>query len=147
MNQREPLFVPDQEAQNVKELDEILAKKEGVAKLIAPSGDVRELPHSVYEVLRNTVHALSQGTAVTIMPVHSQLTTQEAADVLHLSRPYLVGLLEKGEIPFHKVGKHRRIRLDDLLVYKDSRDSHRRQILDNIKAESEDLGLYELEDE
>ena len=147
VNEREPLYAPDQEAQNVKELDEILAKEEGVAKLIAPSGDVRELPHSVYQVLRDTVHDLSRGIPVTIMPVHSQLTTQDAADILGVSRPHLIKLLETEEIPYHKVGKHRRIRLDDLLVYKHRRDLKRRQILDQIKADSEELGLYEFEDE
>lgn len=147
MNQREPLFAPDQEAQNVKELDRILAEQEGVAKLIAPSGEVRELPHSVYGILRDTVHDLSRGIEVTIVPVHSLLTTQKAADILDVSRPYFIGLLDKEEIPYHMVGTHRRIRLDDLLVYKDRRDSHRRQVLREMRTESEELGLYDLEDE
>lgn len=141
------MFAPDQEAQNVKELDQILAEAEGVAKLIAPSGEVRELPHSVYKILRDTVHDLSRGIEVTIVPVHSQLTTQKAAEILSVSRPYLIGLLEKGEIPYHMVGAHRRIRLDDLLVYKDRRDSHHRQVLKEMRADSEELGLYEPEDE
>lgn len=147
VDKREPLYAPDQEAQSLKELDEILAKKEGVAKLVAPNGEERELPHSVYEVLRNIVHDMAQGVAVTIMPVHSQLTTQQAAEVLGVSRPHLITLLEKEEIPFHKIGTHRRIRLDDLLVYKYRRDSKRREILNKIKADSEELGLYDLEDE
>lgn len=147
MNQREPLYAADQEAQNARELDEILAKVEGVAKLVAPSGEERELPHSVYNVLRDAVHALGQGVPVTIMPVHSQLTTQEAANILGVSRPHLVKLLDKEHIPYHKIGKHRRIRLDDLLVYKNRRDSKRRAALDKIKADSEELGLYELENE
>ncbi len=147
MNEREPLYAPDQENQNVKELDEILAKQEGVPGLVAPSGEVYELPHSVYEVLRDAVHELAQGVAITIMPMHSQVTTQRAADILGVSRPHLVKLLEREEIPYHMVGKHRRIRLVDLLVYKNQRDSKRRQILAQIKADSEELGLYDLEDE
>jgi excisionase family DNA binding protein len=146
MNEREPLYAPDQEHENVKELDELLAEQEGVPGLVAPSGKVHPLPHSVYEVLRSAVHQLAQGTAVTIMPMHSQVTTQRAADILGVSRPHLVKLLEKEEIPYHKVGKHRRIRLLDLLVYRDQRDSKRREILDQIKADSEELGLYDLED-
>lgn len=147
MNEREPLYAPDQEAQNVKELDEILAKSEGVAKLVAPNGEERELPHSVYKILEEVVHSMAEGVGVALMPMHSQLSTQDAADILGVSRPHLVKLLEQEEIDFHKVGKHRRIRLDDLLVYKDRRDSKRRQVLDQIKADSEELGLYDLEDE
>jgi excisionase family DNA binding protein len=147
MKERETLYAPDQEAQNLKELDEILAKEEGVAQLVAPSGEVRELPHSVYEILRDIVHYISQGVAVELMPMHSQLTTQQAAEVLGVSRPHLVKLLEREELPHHKVGKHRRIRLDDLLVYKHKRDSKRRQVLEQIRADSEELGLYDLEDE
>ncbi len=147
MNERETLYAPDQEAQNVKELDDILAKEEGVAKLVAPSGEERELPHSVYKVLRDIIHYMSNGVFVELIPIHSQLTTQQAAEILGISRPHLVKLLEEEEIPHHKVGKHRRIRLDDLLVYKHRRDSKRRQILDQIKADSEELGLYDLEDE
>ncbi len=147
MNERETLYAPDQEAQNVKELDDILAKEEGVAKLVAPSGEERELPHSVYKVLREIIHYMSNGIFVELMPIHSQLTTQQAAEILGMSRPHLVKLLEEEEIPHHKVGKHRRIRLDDLLVYKHRRDSKRRQILDQIKADSEELGLYDLQNE
>jgi excisionase family DNA binding protein len=147
MNERELLYAPDQENQNVKELDEILAKEEGAAKLVAPSGEARELPHSVYKVLRDIVHYMSQGIPVELMPMHSQLTTQEAAEILGVSRPHLVKLLKQEKIPYHKVGKHRRIRLVDLLVYKDKRDSKRQQILEQIRADSEELGLYDLEDE
>ena len=147
MNERETLYAPDPDAQTVKELDEILAKEEGVAKLVAPSGEERDLPHSVYQVLRDIVHYMSHGVSVELMPVHSQLTTQEAAEILGVSRPHLVKLLEQEKVPHHKVGKHRRIRLDDLLVYKHRRDSKRREILDQIRADSEELGLYDLEAE
>jgi excisionase family DNA binding protein len=146
MTERKPLYAPDQEAQNVKELDEILAKEQGVAKLVAPSGEVRELPHSAYEVLRDAVHYLAQGTDVTILPMHAAVTTQRAAEILGVSRPHLIKLLERGDIEYHKVGKHRRIRVLDLLVYKDQRDSRRRQVIDQIKADSEELGLYDLEE-
>lgn len=148
MNERETLYAPDQEAQNVKEINEIRAREEGVATLTTPSGEeVRELPHSVYQVIQDVLHYVDQGISVTVMPTHSQLTTQQAADLIGVSRPHLVKLLEAEEIPHCKVGKHRRIRLDDLLVYKYRRDSKRRRILDQIKAESEELGLYDLEDE
>lgn len=142
----EPILAPDKDAENVRELDAVLAENEGVAKLIAPSGEVRELPHSVYGILRNVVHYMAQGVPMQILPVHAELTTQEAADLLNVSRPFLVGLLEKGTMPYRMVGKHRRVRLEDLLVHRDQRDSERLKLLDDIASESQELGLYD-EDE
>jgi excisionase family DNA binding protein len=146
MSEKEPLYTPDQNSQNVKEIDSLRAEEEGVAKLISASGEVRELPHSVYEVVEDLLSFMGRGIRVELLPVHSQLTTQEAADVLGVSRPHLIKLLEDGTVPFYKVGKHRRLRLEDLLVYKERRDSERRETLDCVKKESEELGLYDMED-
>ncbi|MFN2495229.1 MAG: helix-turn-helix domain-containing protein [Pseudonocardiaceae bacterium] len=75
------------------------------------------LPDELYEVLRDVVAALSQGPAITVAPQHTVLTTSQTADLLGASRPTLVRLLEAGKIPFDKPGRHRRIRLGDLLAY------------------------------
>lgn len=146
MSDKEPLYTPDQNSQNVKELDSLRAEEEGVAKLTSASGEVRELPHSVYEVVEDLLSFMDHGIRVELLPTHTQLTTQEAADVLGVSRPHLIKLLDNGMIPHYMVGKHRRIRLDELLVYKDRRDSERREALDRVKAKSEELGLYDMED-
>ena len=75
------------------------------------------LPRKAVELLRNILTEMAQGHAVTILPVHAELTTQEAANILNVSRPHLVKLLEDGDIPFFKVGSHRRIRLLELMAY------------------------------
>lgn len=76
------------------------------------------------------------------MPSNKYLTTQEAADILNVSRPYVVKLLEQGDIPYVKAGAHRRIRFDDLMAYKARRDATRRSALSRLTRMSEDLGLY-----
>lgn len=143
MRESNPVQAPDKDAPLVRELDDALAKNLGTAKLRAPSGEEVELPHSVFEVLARVVHEMARGNAVRVMPVHAELTTQQAAELLSVSRPFLVRLLEKGDIPFSKVGSHRRVRLDDLLVYKDRRDRERRRALDELASESQELGLYD----
>jgi excisionase family DNA binding protein len=101
----------------------------GAPMLVGQDGEQIPLPDSVLRVLRQTVHHLAQGESVTVMPVEAELSTQEAADLLRVSRPYLVKLLEQGDIPFVKTGAHRRIRSGDLLEYKRCRDAGRRQTL------------------
>jgi excisionase family DNA binding protein len=143
LREREPVKAADKDAPVVRELDVALAKTRGVATLIAPSGEEIELPHSVYRVLARVVHEMAQGNAVRVLPVHAQLSTQEAAELLSVSRPFLIRLLEEGKIPYHKVGRHRRIVLEDLLVYKQERDEERRRTLNELARESQELGFYD----
>jgi excisionase family DNA binding protein len=86
---------------------------------------------------------MDQGNGITIIPVHAELTTQQAAELLNVSRPHLVKLLRDGEIPFHKVGRHRRVRVEDLLAYKERRDSKRRRLLQKMTREAHEAGLYD----
>ncbi len=101
-----------------------------------------ELPEAVYSALHQVVHLLAQGRAVAIIPYSKMLTTQQAAELLNVSRPYLVRLLEAGKIPFQRVGTHRRIRFNDLLQYRTRRDEERRQKLAHVTRLSQRLGLY-----
>lgn len=113
------------------------------AKLVGPDGVQIEIPEELYGVLRDVVDALSQGMAVSIAPHNTMLTTQEAADLLNISRPTLVRLLSDGEIPHTMRGRHRRVLLRDILDYSERTRSERRRVLDEMAADAEDDGLYD----
>lgn len=111
-------------------------------KLVVANGVEIMLPESVQRLIQQGVQSLAQGHAVSLMPLHQELTTSEAAEILGVSRPYLVRLLDRGDIDFSMTGAHRRVRLQDLLLYKERRDIERRRALDQLTQMSEELGLY-----
>ncbi|WP_295888592.1 helix-turn-helix domain-containing protein [uncultured Thiohalocapsa sp.] len=100
------------------------------------------LPGHVLQMLLTVLSEMSQGNAISLIPRHQELSTQEAASLLNVSRPFVVGLLEKGEIPYHKVGSHRRVRLEDVLAYKESVDRQRLEALDRLTdlSQQDDMG-------
>ena len=99
------------------------------------------LPGHVLQILLDVLSEISKGNAISLIPVHQEISTQEAANLLNVSRPFLVGLLEKGEVPFRKVGAHRRVLLRDVLAYKESIDQKRAQSLDELTALSQGEGM------
>jgi excisionase family DNA binding protein len=101
------------------------------------------IPSIAYELLIDILSQISQGNAVTLVLVQAELSTQQAANLLNVSRPYLIKLLESKEIPYRKIGKHRRILAKDLYEYKADIDAKRSQSLDELTALSEELDLYE----
>ncbi|MCF7982861.1 MAG: helix-turn-helix domain-containing protein [Thiohalocapsa sp.] len=109
-------------------------------RLIDGDADVN-VPVSAIHMLVDILSEMARGNAISLVPVHAELTTQQAADLLNVSRPYLVKQLEAGKIPFHKTGRHRRIRFDDLMAYKVEVDAQCRRIADDLTAEAQELGL------
>jgi excisionase family DNA binding protein len=99
------------------------------------------LPAAAVRLLGALLAELAKGNAVTLMPHHAELTTQEAAELLNVSRPFLVTLLEGGHLPFHKVGTHRRVRFADLVIYKRRRDAESEAALQELAALSQELNL------
>ena len=103
--------------------------------------DEAVLPDYAVRILIDSLAELGKGNAVRLVPQNAELTTQEAADILNLSRPYVVRLLDGGKIPSYKVGTHRRVRLDDILAYKQVSDADRLDALKNLVAEAQELGM------
>jgi excisionase family DNA binding protein len=99
-----------------------------------------ELPPAVGKIVFDLLMLIGKGEAVTLVPVGAELTTQEAADLLNVSRPFLVKLLGAGAIPFHKVGAHRRIRAEDVFAYKRKRDTTRKEKLDQLARLGQEIG-------
>lgn len=99
------------------------------------------LPGPILQILLDVLSEMSKGNAISLIPHHQEISTQEAANLLNVSRPFLVGLLENGEIPFRKVGAHRRVKLTDVLEYKDQSDAKRLQALNELTALSQEEGM------
>ena len=120
-----------------------LAKKRKVrVQVVSEEGQAEEeplvLPAPVLDLLLVILTEMAEGNAVTLIPIHAELTTQQAADLLNVSRPFVVDLLEKGQIPYRKVGTHRRILFRDLMEFKQRSDEKRKKALDELVAEAQE---------
>ena len=111
--------------------------------LIGPNRESIPIPESIFNVLRQVIGYMRQGKGVSVVPVMEELTTQRAANILGVSRPFLVELLNREEIPHHKTGTHRRIYLRDLMEYRTKRDQERKAVLAGLAKEAIDAGDYD----
>lgn len=146
-----PLYSPlpsggSDERDTLRQLETVLAaaSPERSARLVSGDRSV-PLPESVVALLLNALQVMSEGKAVSLVPVQEEMTTTRAAEILNVSRPYLARLLDEGAIPYHRVGSHRRIRLDDLLAYKSERDARREEGLRKLADFGQEHGLYDLD--
>ncbi len=140
-----PVRAKDAETPAIKQLERMLNSIGKHPKLIGVDGEQIVIPDSVYYILRQAIELMASGHAISLVPLERELTTQEAADLLNVSRPYLVKLLEQTAIPYKIVGSHHRIRFEDLMAYKEQRDLLRHQSLRKITEISEEWGLYDNE--
>ncbi len=104
-------------------------------------GEQVVLPAGALELLQNIMVQMAQGNAITLVPIHAELTTQQAADILNVSRPYLVKLLESGEMSFTKKGTHRRVLFSEVQAYKASIDAKRMEALDALTEQAQELDM------
>ena len=143
-NHRPHTTLPPQDLKAVLDVSRFLERLKGPAALVGSDGQAVDLPEEAFRVLAEAVRAMQQGKAVTVAPVDQLLTTQEAADFLGISRPTLVKKLEDGLIEFERTtgGKHRRVRLVDVLQYRDEQRAERRKALRELVSEAQRAGAY-----
>src|SRR5262245_17054348 len=123
-----------------------LAKKQKVrVQVVSEEGQAEEealaLPAPVLDLLFAILTEMAEGNAITLIPIHAELTTQRAADLLNVSRPFVVELLEKGAIPYRKVGTHRRILFRDLMEFKQRSEARRKKALDDLVADAQEQDM------
>lgn len=106
-----------------------------------PKDETIKLPATAVRILVRILEEMARGNAVTLIPVHTELTTQEASDMLNISRPSLIQLLNEGKIEYRRVGTHRRVRFDALMAYKKRVDAERRAALAELAAYDQELGI------
>ena len=142
-----PTLPSEAEAIIAKESSRVLASHVQTAEPLRlrmiddPAKETVKIPASVVRMLIHILEEMAQGNAVTLIPVHAELTTQEAADMLNISRPSLIQLLDEGKIEFRRVGTHRRVRFEGLMAYKRRAEADRRAVLAELAAYDQEIGL------
>lgn len=134
--------VPPADSNLLSKFKAFLAGHRGKAILTADDGSTTEVPAEVFEVLTQAVDALANGSAVTVAPVSTRLSTSQAAEALGVSRPTLIKMLDDGKIPYEQINVHRTLKLADVLAFKEQRRAKTRAILDQMTAEAAADGLY-----
>jgi len=138
---REPITLPATEQGQVRNLERMLHL--GAPALVSASGERLVVPPTVYEVLRKVVELMAEGKSITLLPDNQVVTTQRAADLLGMSRPFFIKLLETGAMAHHRVGNQRRVYLRDVLEFTRTRDEERQAALDHLSRQAFEAGLYD----
>ena len=138
---REPITLPPNERKEVQALERMLHS--GAPATISASGKRIVVPPTVYEVLRKAVELMAVGKSITLVPEDQAITTQRAADLLGMSRPFFIKLLESGAMAHHLVGNQRRVYLREVLEFARKRDEERQAALDRLSRQAYEAGLYD----
>lgn len=142
-----PHLPSDMEASLAREASRLLSRVRPAEEAVKVTIDGQQgrieatMPAFAFEMLLDMLTQMAQGKAVTIIPHNAELTTQQAADLLNVSRPFLIKLIEEGKLTCRKVGRHRRIRFDELMNLKDKMDGERIETLDELTRASQELGV------
>ena len=139
----ESVLIPKQETEAIAQLEPILSLESSQLKLVASNGEEIVIPESVYSLLGQVVRAMASGQVISIVPHNWELTTQQAADILKVSRPFFIKLLKEGAIPYIEVGKHRRVLFQDVMTYKEQRLVKRRQGMKELSQFLQEEGFYD----
>ena len=141
--EKDGTLVPSEsESRIAGEASRLLARKgEEDLRVQMDDGTTLVLPRGVRRLIAHLLTEISHGNAVTVTPIHAELTTQEAADFLNVSRPYLVKLLDRNEMPHLRVGTHRRVRFSDLQAYKRRQEEKSRKALEALTVEAQELNM------
>jgi excisionase family DNA binding protein len=139
----DPITIPVSQQEQIRELQNLM-QREGKASLVGKGGEpALELPDAVYSLLLRILQVMQEGNAISIVPFMQDLTTQEAANFLGVSRPFLVKLLETGKLHYHMTGTHRRVYLKDLMDYRQHRDQNKMDAINRIAQFEENAGMYD----
>lgn len=144
MNNPGFIVQPKNEAE-LKEIEQLKLKSSNIDSFFLMKADGQEiqLPPVITQVLNEIITILCQGNSLTLIPMDKELTTQQSADILNVSRPFLIKLLESGQISYRKVGTHRKITMKDLIDYKVRTSEKRKAKLSELAELSQELGLYD----
>lgn len=139
----EPVSPSDSEAQLARDSSRQLSRyiRRDLQVRVPETDETVILPAAAVRLLVAMLSEMAEGNAVTLIPIHAELTTQQAADLIGVSRPFLVKQLEAGRIPYRKVGTHRRILHSDLIRYKNGMDAKRLEALNELAAQAQDLDM------
>jgi len=138
---KKPISLPDSEKQQIHALERALRR--GVPALVTPLGERIEIPSAIFAVLTTAVGLMSRGQAITLVPDNQAITTQRAADILGMSRPFLIKQLDAGLIAHHRVGNQRRVYLRDVLEFARMRDEQRLAALNGLARDAFEAGMYD----
>ena len=144
----DPTIAPENEAQVAHKASRVLEARAGAkasvrVQIVEAGREVTTLdvPPTAVQLIRSLLKEMGDGKALTLVADDAEITTNQAADLLHVSRPYVVGLIKKGELPARLVGKQRRLPLKDVLSFKKDNEAKRRKTLSELIAHDQKLGL------